>query len=110
MAWISQEGETPARYNESVMELVQIEPARKLPAPKPEWLKARAPGGRELPRPQAARPGARSAHRMRERALPEHRRMLAPQDCDVHDARQPVHAALRILCGSEGTPRADRHG
>ena len=27
------------------MELVQIEPARKLPAPKPEWLKARAPMG-----------------------------------------------------------------
>jgi lipoic acid synthetase len=27
------------------MELVQIETARKAPAPKPEWLKARAPGG-----------------------------------------------------------------
>ena len=27
------------------MELIQIEPARKTPAPKPEWLKARAPGG-----------------------------------------------------------------
>jgi lipoyl synthase len=27
------------------MELVQIEPARRIPAPKPEWLKARAPGG-----------------------------------------------------------------
>ena len=27
------------------MELVQIEPARKKPAPKPEWLKARAPVG-----------------------------------------------------------------
>jgi lipoic acid synthetase len=33
------------RYNESVMELVQIESARKIPAPKPEWLKARAPVG-----------------------------------------------------------------
>jgi lipoic acid synthetase len=28
-----------------VLELVQIEPARKTPAPKPEWLKARAPVG-----------------------------------------------------------------
>src|ERR1700735_2537354 len=28
-----------------LMELVQIEPARKTPAPKPEWLKARAPVG-----------------------------------------------------------------
>ncbi|MFP5205002.1 MAG: lipoyl synthase [Acidobacteriota bacterium] len=27
------------------MELVQIEPARRTPAPKPEWLRARAPGG-----------------------------------------------------------------
>ncbi len=27
------------------MELVQIEPARRTPAPKPEWLKARAPMG-----------------------------------------------------------------
>src|SRR5580658_1699888 len=34
-----------SRYNESVMELVQIESARKAPAPKPEWLKARAPVG-----------------------------------------------------------------
>jgi lipoyl synthase len=33
------------RYNYGVMELIQIEPARKAPAPKPEWLKARAPGG-----------------------------------------------------------------
>jgi lipoyl synthase len=28
-----------------MMELVQIEPARRMPAPKPEWLKARAPVG-----------------------------------------------------------------
>src|ERR1035438_7859905 len=37
-----------SRYNESVMELVQIESAhspRRTPAPKPEWLKARAPVG-----------------------------------------------------------------
>jgi lipoic acid synthetase len=32
------------RYNRG-MELVQIEPARKAPAPKPDWLKARAPVG-----------------------------------------------------------------
>ncbi len=28
-----------------MIELVQIEPMRRTPAPKPEWLKARAPGG-----------------------------------------------------------------
>jgi lipoic acid synthetase len=38
-------GAFPCRYNKGVMELVQIEPARKAPAPKPEWLKARAPVG-----------------------------------------------------------------
>jgi len=27
------------------MELIQIAPAQKIPAPKPEWLKARAPMG-----------------------------------------------------------------
>jgi lipoic acid synthetase len=34
-----------SRYNENVTELVQISPARATPAPKPEWLKARAPVG-----------------------------------------------------------------
>jgi lipoic acid synthetase len=33
------------KYNESVTELVQIAPARKPPAPKPEWLRGRAPVG-----------------------------------------------------------------
>ena len=37
-------GQLP-RYNKAVMELVQIAPALKTPAPKPEWLKARAPVG-----------------------------------------------------------------
>jgi lipoyl synthase len=32
-------------YNNSMMELVQIAPAQKILAPKPEWLKARAPMG-----------------------------------------------------------------
>ena len=35
----------PTRYNESVTDLVQIEPMRRTPAPKPPWLKARAPVG-----------------------------------------------------------------
>jgi hypothetical protein len=34
-----------SRYNKTVTELVQIAPALKTPAPKPEWLKARAPVG-----------------------------------------------------------------
>jgi lipoic acid synthetase len=38
-------GRLRSRYNETVMELIQIAPALKAPAPKPEWLKARAPMG-----------------------------------------------------------------
>jgi len=34
-----------SRYNERVLELIQIEPARRTPTPKPEWLKTRAPMG-----------------------------------------------------------------
>jgi lipoic acid synthetase len=34
-----------SRYNKNVTELVQIVPALKVPAPKPAWLKARAPVG-----------------------------------------------------------------
>ena len=33
------------RYNKTVIDLVQIAPARRAPAPKPEWLRARAPVG-----------------------------------------------------------------
>jgi lipoic acid synthetase len=41
---LSSLGQIP-RYNKNVMELVQIAPALRTPAPKPEWLKARAPVG-----------------------------------------------------------------
>jgi lipoic acid synthetase len=33
------------RYNISVIDLVQIGPARRTPTPKPEWLRVRAPAG-----------------------------------------------------------------
>ncbi len=47
MVMLVQRPDSP-RYNEDVedvMDLVQIEPARHAPAPKPPWLKARAPMG-----------------------------------------------------------------
>ena len=48
MVMLAQRPDSP-RYNnedvEDVMDLVQIEPARHVPAPKPPWLKARAPMG-----------------------------------------------------------------
>ena len=40
--------------------------------------------------------------------MPEHRRVLEPQDRDLHDAGQSVHAALRLLRRAQGTPGADR--
>jgi lipoic acid synthetase len=39
------DGSHVPRYNKTVTDLVQIEPARATPAPKPAWLKARAPVG-----------------------------------------------------------------
>ncbi len=33
------------RYNKNVIDLVQIEPARRIPTAKPEWLRVRAPMG-----------------------------------------------------------------
>ncbi len=47
MVMLAQRPDSP-RYNEDVedvMDLVQIEPARRAPTPKPPWLKARAPMG-----------------------------------------------------------------
>src|ERR1700735_787699 len=50
------------------MDLIQIEPARKAPAPKPEWLKACAPGGenyhdlKRLARPLNLHTVCESAH------------------------------------------------
>ena len=44
---------TPATI--TTMELVQISSALRVPAPKPEWLKARAPVGENYHSPQAAR-------------------------------------------------------
>ena len=50
-AWASSSRFLPAlrtlrsRYNKQVIDLVQIEAARPAPAPKPAWLKARAPMG-----------------------------------------------------------------
>jgi lipoic acid synthetase len=47
------------RYNIEVTELVQIETARVVPQPKPEWLKARAPVGENY---HALKQLARSLH------------------------------------------------
>ena len=90
------------------MELVQISPLRQDSRAQAGVAQGPRARGRKLPRPQAAGPLARPAHRVRKRPLPQHRRVLAPQDRDLHDAGQPVHAPLRILRRAQGPARAHR--
>jgi len=40
--------------------------------------------------------------------MPQHRRVLASQDRDFHDAGQPLHAALRVLRCAQGEACAHR--
>ena len=57
---------------------------------------------REVSRPETHHAHAGSAHRVRERALPEHGRVLGARHGDVHDPRGYLHARLRILRGAFG--------
>ena len=70
----------------------------------PPWLK-RPASGRERQRlhaNSARRPPARN--RLRERPLPEPARVLVAPDRHVHDPRQRLHAAVRLLLGPKGEP------
>ena len=71
--------------------------AEPLPERKPSWLKVKAPGGPELPPPQAADARPRPPHGLRGSALPERRRVLGARHRDVHDPRRRLHAELRLL-------------
>src|SRR5204862_1163188 len=52
---------------------------------------------RAISGPEAHHAHAGSAHRLRERALPQHGRELGTWHGDVHDSRRHLHAGLRIL-------------
>lgn len=65
------------------------------------------PGWRQLSQSQEAGAWIGTAYRLRVSAVPEHRRVLEPQDCDVHAARRHLHAAVRILRGAEGASGGD---
>ncbi len=54
---------------------------------------------RELSGPKANHAQPRSAHRLRERAMPEFRGMLGTPHGHVHDSRRHLHAGMRILRG-----------
>ena len=52
---------------------------------RPDWLKARVPGGEDLQRDQRDHAGPLASHRLRGSPLPEHRRVLEQPDRHVHD-------------------------
>ena len=88
-------------------DLVQIDLTPKKPAPKPAWLKAKAPMGETFHNFEEDGAGAEAAYGVRERAVPEHRRVLEPEGRDVHDVGESLHAAVRVLRGAEGQAGAD---
>ena len=61
--------------------------------------------------PAAARHHARpqAQHRLRGRALPQHRRVLAPRHGDLHDPRRHLHARLHLLRGGARQAGDARH-
>ena len=89
-------------------DLIQIDLAPKRPVSKPDWLKARAPVGDNYHNLKKLARDAEPAYRLRVRALPQYRRVLEPQDRHLHDARQPVHAPLRILRRAQRPSRPHR--
>jgi hypothetical protein len=56
--------------------------------------------GRDVPCAEEDGAGAEAAYGVRERAVPEYRRVLEPEGRDLHDAGEPLHAAMRILRGA----------
>ena len=91
-------------------QLIQIEVFPPPRAPKPQWLRAKAPVGDNFHNLKKLARGLGLAHRVRVGAVPEHRRVLEPQDCDVYVAGRHLHAALRLLRRTQGTTGADRLG
>ena len=61
---------------------------------------------RRLLRPQETGRGARAAHRVRERVVPEHRRVLEPAVADDHDPRRRLHAIVPVLRRPDRPPAA----
>src|SRR6266568_3511075 len=55
-----------------------------------------------LPGPEAHHAHARTPYGLRERALPQHGRVLGAWHGDVHDSRGYLHARLRVLRGAFG--------
>ncbi len=87
--------------------LVQIDLAPRKPAPKPVWLKAKAPMGETF---HNLKKMARELklHTVCESAqCPNIGECWNQKGCDVHDAGEPLHAAMWVLRGAEGQAGAD---
>src|SRR5688572_11486969 len=67
------------------------------------------PGVGELRPPQGHHEGPAAEHRLRGCPLPEHRRVLAPRDGDVHDPRRRLHAGVLVLRGGARAADGTRH-
>ena len=87
-----------------MLDLVQIDQSPRRPAPKPAWLKARAPVGENYHRTEEPCPVAQPAYRLRVGPLPEYRRVLEPAHRDLHDAGQYLYPPLRFLRCAQGRP------
>ena len=76
----------------------------------PEWIKARLPQWRQLPRAEghAARPDAQ--HGLRGGPLPEHRGVLGAAHGHDHDPRRHLHPRLWLLRRQDRPPDVERRG
>ena len=72
----------------------------------PEWIRAKLPTKPAFFELRAMVQGARAPHRVRERELPEHRRVLDPPRAHDHDPRRHLHAVLPVLRRHDRPPAA----
>ena len=74
---------------------------------RPEWLKVRLPAGENYFRPEAPDAGPGTAHRMRERAMPEHRRVLAASHGYLHDSGRTCTRRCGFCAVPKGKPAGE---
>ncbi len=83
--------------------------------PRPPWLQVRFSGGRKFPGARTDHAHARTAHGVRERAMPEHGRVLGTSHGNVHDswetsARVRADSARCRAANRSGPPEEDEPG
>ena len=76
--------------------------------PKPDWIRMKMPTGDTFFDLKRRVGGAGAAHRLRERVLPQHRRVLEPAVADHHDPGRHLHPVLSVLRRADGPARCPR--